>query len=185
MGCGSHSLQSAIVLSTLATSIQHVSSENSGAKVEVEWRSLLFLRQPKYGMRFRSWLENQSQLLQQLMALRPQMAQAAQQIYNSWTVDDDGLDGDVGEGGICDEITNALGNVVSALDVEMLEGGQDGDDHSWLIVHNGREAYGIDIPCQVYERGGGYSWQKIPNVTITPQHVQIFPLNINDITGNY
>jgi hypothetical protein len=121
-------------------------------------------------------------LYQRLLSLRPQMAQAAQEIYDQWQANDP----EVGGGGICDEIARSLSDIiVSNLEgVEVTEGGQDGDDHAYIIVYNNSECFGVDIPYQVYERGGGYSWTKIEGVKFSPDHVVIFPLNRQDYDFN-
>jgi hypothetical protein len=115
-------------------------------------------------------------LYQQLLGLRQRMAFAAQQVYNSWQQDAEGFDDEFGSGGICDEISRAIADVVvsSIQNAETAEGGQEGDDHSWLIVYNQQEAYGVDIPCHIYERGGGYSWQKLQGVHFSPNDISIW-----------
>lgn len=115
-------------------------------------------------------------LYQQLMALRPQMAFAAQKIYNEWEQNEEGMDAELGGGGICDEVSNAISDVVyrNLRNAEITEGGHEGDDHSWLIVHNQQEAYGVDISCHIYERGGGYSWQKLQGVHFSPDDISIW-----------
>lgn len=115
-------------------------------------------------------------LYQQLMGLRQQMAFAAQKIYNSWEQDEEGMDPELGGGGICDGVGHAIAGVISQSvhNAEITEGGHEGDDHSWIIVHNQQEAYGIDIPCHIYERGGGYSWQKLQGVHFSPDDISIF-----------
>jgi len=65
--------------------------------------------------------------------------------------------------------------------VEVHEGGQDGDDHSWLIVMNNAEAYSVDIPPRVYETGGGYSWKKIPDVVFKSDDIVIDNIPIGDV----
>ncbi len=119
-------------------------------------------------------------LYKQLMALRSRMAFAAQQIYNSWEQDEHGMDAELGGGGICDEISRAIGDIVaqSVRNAETAEGGQPGDDHSWLIVYNQKEAYGVDITCHIYERGSGYSWQKLPGVHFSPNDISIWEVPI-------
>jgi hypothetical protein len=80
---------------------------------------------------FKQYYEGQVSLKQQLIALRPLLAQAAQSIYNAWEEDDN-------SGGICDEISDAIAGVIVShvADVEIQEGGQDGSDHSWVIAYN-------------------------------------------------
>lgn len=111
-------------------------------------------------------------LIQRLEALRPQLAAAAQAVYDDWEGEDDMT---FGYGGICDEVSQAMaGVIVGTLEgVEVDDGGQDGDDHAWLVVSDGTETVEVDIPPGVYETGGGYNWQKIEGVTIAPQHVVI------------
>lgn len=106
--------------------------------------------------------------LEQLEALKPQMAASAQKIYNEW-------DGE--EGGICDEIAQAIIEIVSMnFDVDVGLGGWEGDDHAFVVVRDQDEeaVYGIDIPCHIYERGGGYSWEKIGEVQFSEDDVAIW-----------
>jgi hypothetical protein len=156
---------------------------------------------PKYGMKFRTWLEQgiggtgavlqpqipQPSLQQQMMLLRPQMAQAAQVVYDAWNQSGEDGDWEVGFGGICDQIAREMGDIIAQHipDIELMDGGQDGDDHANLIVYNNQEAYLVDISPSVYETGGGMSWQKIDGVQIRPDDVEIYPLNLQDITGGY
>lgn len=119
-------------------------------------------------------------LLPQLKQLRPQMAEAAQRIYDSWDQTDEFQDG----GGICDEIAEAISGIVaSSINSDLIdisEYGHDGDDHAAIIVsamdlNTGRptERYLVDIPYDLYETGGGYNWTKIPDVIFMPQNVVI------------
>jgi hypothetical protein len=130
---------------------------------------------------------NYGELGNTLMSLRPQLANAAQTIYNQWEQDPNGLDAHFGGGGICDEVSRAMADVVCLIPgVELTEGGQPGDDHATLIVYNESEAYEVDIPPGVYETGGGYSWKKIPNVVIEPNDVLIAPIERQSIeTSEY
>ena len=122
-------------------------------------------------------------LLNKLRSIRTEMAHAAQEVYDSWDQDEDGDDPELGSGGICDRISDALASVVvnAIEDVEVHEGGQDGDDHSWLIVMNNAEAYSVDIPPRVYETGGGYSWKKIPDVVFKSDDIVIDNIPIGDV----
>jgi hypothetical protein len=83
------------------------------------------------------------------------------------------LDDVYGGGGICDEISNRMGDVLTNHDVEYTLGGQDGDDHAYLIAYDQASAFSVDIPPSYYETGGGMSWTKIPDIQITPEMVEI------------
>jgi hypothetical protein len=117
-------------------------------------------------------------LLEHLRALRPGFAKAAQAVYDAWEQDEEGLDPELGPGGICDEIAEKIAGIVGEQvpGVSILSGGQEGDDHAWVVAARDGKAYGVDIPCRIYETGGGYSWEKIPDVTFRSEDVIIFPV---------
>ncbi len=111
-----------------------------------------------------------------LQALAPAIATAAQTVYDSWTQDEDD---DFG-GGICDAIASEIqGIIVSNIpDVNVTDGGHEGDDHAWSIAYTNSEVYGVDITPSVYETGGGYNWTKREGVTIDPTDVDIWPIDV-------
>lgn len=128
------------------------------------------------------------ELFRRLDAVRSQFAVRAQEIYDQWEQDENGEDFTYGTGGICDAIVNNFTAVVvnapwATDDVRCLDGGQDGDDHAWLIVVDDslQEAVGVDIPPGVYEVGGGYTWTKLPQVRFNASHVMVFPLHYEDV----
>ena len=114
-----------------------------------------------------------NQLLQTLERLRPAFAAAAQSVYDTWELDEEGLDPELGAGGICDSIADAIGHVLVQNGVDYTDGGHDGDDHAYLVAYNSDESYVVDIPCHIYEQGGGYSWTKVPDVQFEPSDVTI------------
>ena len=121
-------------------------------------------------------------LAQYLNTVRPNIARHIQKIYDEWNQNAEGEDEEYGTGGICDAISEEIIDlVISAQPFPLTahEGGQEGDDHSWIIVYTDTEVYGVDIPSHVYERGGGYSWKKIPNVTFDASDVNVFKLDID------
>lgn len=112
--------------------------------------------------------------------LRPAMATAAQAVLDAWQVDEEGLDEVYGAGGPCEDVAQALMDVLSSIPgIEMREGGHEGDDHAWLIVWDETEAYAVDIPPGVYETGAGYSWQKLPDVQVQPTDIYIEPIDLD------
>lgn len=124
---------------------------------------------------------------QKLLNLRSQFALVAQSVYDSWDQDEEGWDKDLllGTGGICDQIVEGWYEIMNAQfdenEVEFQQGGQDGDDHAWLVVRvtdnfkSGKsEIYGVDINPFTYETGGGYSWKKRPGVKFSANDVEVF-----------
>jgi hypothetical protein len=139
----------------------------------LEWTLSLIHKGEMKG--FKRFIEAGSPFYNQLLALRPRIAQAAQAIYDEW----DQLE-ECDMGGICDEIAREIGNIcVSSIHCEVTDGGHDGDDHAWIVAYNDREAYGVDIPPQVYETGGGYCWKKIPGVKFDANDVEVWSLGLS------
>jgi hypothetical protein len=105
------------------------------------------------------------------------MAVAAQAVVDAWEQDEDGVDEELGTGGVCDRVTDAMRTVIaSALpDVDIQDGGQEGDDHAFLLVDFKGQCYVVDVPPGVYETGGGYVWRKIQGARITAADIVIEP----------
>jgi hypothetical protein len=118
-----------------------------------------------------------------LESLRPKLAEAAQRVLDEWAPDEEGWDEEFGSGGACDAVSRAMSEIIDVEGVEVLEGGHDGDDHSWLIVYDDVDAYAVDIPPGVYETGGGYSWKKIDGASVSPDDVVIEPVRRRDVVG--
>ena len=126
-----------------------------------------------------------SDLVTQIRRLVPSLAKAAQKEYDAWDQDEDGVDEEFGTGGICDRIAEAFSEVLSRLpNVEIVEGGQDGDDHAYVIALTDTEAVAVDIPPRVYETGGGYSWKKRQGVRFDSSDVVLDPLDRGDFEGS-
>ena len=110
------------------------------------------------------------------------MAAAAQKIYDEWAQNSEGIDEELGSGGICDGVAEALGTIISESidEAELFEGGHQGDDHAFVIAQRGAEAFGVDIPSGVYEYGGGYNWRKKKGVKFSPEYIVIFPVPLHE-----
>lgn len=107
--------------------------------------------------------------------LRTKMAHEAQKEYDEWSQDEEGIDEELGSGGICDRIAERLGGVLAEHGIDSKTTG-DGD-HAWIIANLREGVYTIDIPAGVYETGGGYNWQKREGVKFDPDHVLIDKLD--------
>ncbi len=114
-----------------------------------------------------------------LMELKLQMATVAQQVYNEWEQDENGIDPMFGSGGICQDIAQAIGEVIHAntsYETATLES-QCGEQHVWILTYKEDpiEGYQIDIEPSRYETGGGYTWQKRPGIVLDANDIDIFP----------
>lgn len=114
------------------------------------------------------------------------IAKKAQAIYNDWQQDEEGFDDCYGSGGICDEIADAIVNVLTTVDVNCYtENYADrGFNHTSVtaIDYTRREAFEVDIPYTVYEIGSGYNFEKIIDVLIKPEDVYINELDFELVT---
>lgn len=120
-------------------------------------------------------------LLQAIKSQRANIAAAVQKLYDEWQLDESGEDPELGSGGICDQVAGAIAGIFCDLGYETVEGGQEGDDHAFTIVHDSERAFAVDMPCQVYESGGGYSWKKREGVVIEPSDVVVYEVSLADV----
>ncbi len=102
--------------------------------------------------------------LADLKALAPEIVQAAQRVYDAWNPDDP--DDPYAGGGICDDIADAVALIVDgyAQFVEL-------DHHTMVLVAVTEGVVSLNIPARVYERGGAYTWTKIPGIVFTADEV--------------
>ena len=110
--------------------------------------------------------------------LRPQLSAAVQQVVDEWAQDDEGFDEEFGYGGACDQAADAMASVLGDHGIETASGGAEGDDHAWVVALRGEEVVGVDIPPGVYETGGGYSWTKRQDVSISPNDVDVWDIDV-------
>ena len=86
---------------------------------------------------------------------------SAQNVYDEWDEDVDVYAG----GGICHLIADAICDYLYEQNFECSTVSQSiGEVHVYTVVKIPEGVYCIDIPPSTYESGGGYSWEKIPNV---------------------
>ena len=100
------------------------------------------------------------------------LVEAAQKVYDEWEQDDNGIDPELGEGGICQDIASAMAGVLD--DVETAEIYTDiGPGHVFLVARLESGVYTVDIPPSVYETGAGYVWKKIEGVVFEKDHLDV------------
>ena len=113
----------------------------------------------------------------------PEILAGAQRIYDEWSQDENGEDFEFGSGGICDAISCEIGSVLSQHGFDIVDGGQDGDDHAFIFAQKAGLVFSVDIPPHLYERGCGYSWKKLEGVVFTPEMLDISPASYKDVYG--
>jgi len=119
-----------------------------------------------------------------IKSVLPLIAKAAQEEYDAWEQDDEGISDIYGGGGICDEISNKIMEILSEIGFDVEIGGQDGDDHSWVLAEKDGRIYGIDIDPSIYEEGRGYSWKKKEDVIFTEDDISIWEEDYQQREGN-
>lgn len=114
------------------------------------------------------------QIENKLISLKKQLAQAAQIIYDDWEQDEDGNCDWLGQGGICQDIADAMANVLSNNGIECTTVSQlTGEQHVYVVAKIEDGVYNVDIPPYLYETGGGYCWKKIPDVEFDESYITI------------
>lgn len=96
---------------------------------------------------------------------------AAQHIYDQW--DESEVDTYAG-GGICHLIADAICDVMGDIGIECTPVSCSYEQHVYVAVRVAEGVYTIDIPYSIYETGGGFSWQKLPNVKFDSRDVVFY-----------
>lgn len=131
-----------------------------------------------------------SKSVNDIKRLLPQLVAAAQKEYDEWDQsdpDNDFLSG----GGICQEIAGAIADVLSSsgIDATTVDSNGMGEQHVWAVANTEDGVYAIDVPYNQYERGGGYTWHKIPGVIFDESSIDIYKLpasvSWDDIISGY
>ena len=119
---------------------------------------------------------NSLKTLAQLKQKTPKLIEAVQKIYDNWDQSDKEYgDWQVGHGGICHLIVDAMLDVLN--DFDCLSFSLDTEVHVIGIVKLKEGIFSIDIPHGIYEKGGGYTWTKIPEVIFEPNDLIIDKLS--------
>lgn len=109
--------------------------------------------------------------------LRPQLAQAAQKVYDSWNED---YAEELGGGGICQDIADAMAGLLNEHGIEAGPiSATVGEQHVYVVARVMEGVFEVDISPYRYERGGGYNWKKIPGVKFHESDVMIFLIDEN------
>jgi len=109
-----------------------------------------------------------------LKSLFPLLVAAAQSEYDQWEQDEDGMDVELGSGGICQDIAGEMASVMNSHGIDCTTVSQAiGEQHVYCICKLQEGVYEVDISPYVYETGGGYNWKKIPGVRFDESHLSV------------
>lgn len=109
-----------------------------------------------------------------LSSLKPLLAQAGQKVYDEWEQDENGHCEILGSGGICQDIAEAMCDILYQHGIECSTVSQQiGEQHVYVLAKTEDGVYNVDIPPYLYETGGGYCWKKIPDVEFNERYVVI------------
>lgn len=124
-------------------------------------------------------MESEEQLadIAKVEALRSQMAACAQKVYDAWEQDEDGFDEELGGGGICHLIADEIAALLGDVGVEVTTVSATHEVHVYCVAQVAQGIFEIDVPHRLYERGGGYTWTKLPDVQFGPEDIVIYCLD--------
>lgn len=107
------------------------------------------------------------------------IAAAAQNQYDMWAQNEEGYDEELGSGGICHLIAEELAGILCEVGIEAQTVSSTHEQHVYVVAKFREGVYQIDIPYHTYERGGGFTWKKLPGIIFDTGHVSIVKLDSN------
>lgn len=118
------------------------------------------------------------------------LAAAAQKIYDAWEQDADGMDLELGPGGICQDVASAMAGVLSEMGADALSVPSSvGANHVFVVCNLEDGRFEVDIPFSRYEQGAAYVFKKIPDVKFEADDVIISrlgdPLDPDEFAATY
>jgi len=112
--------------------------------------------------------------IETIYALRPDMVQVAQAVYDAWEQDDKGMDVELGSGGICQDIADGISEILNSNRIDAASVDQlIGETHVYVVAKCKEGVFRVDIDPNFYESGNVNKWTKTLNVTFVPNMVYI------------
>lgn len=106
--------------------------------------------------------------------VKDDMVKVAQEQYDGWQQDEHGENIELGRGGICHLIADDLVRVLYKHKIDNVQSVCSSHEQHVYIVGQFKEGiYEIDIPYDIYETGGGFTWKKRPDVTFSREDIII------------
>ncbi|TLX15844.1 hypothetical protein [Rhizobium sp. MHM7A] len=114
----------------------------------------------------------------ELISTLPHLASVAQGVYDQWE-QVDGFDVELGSGGICQDVASAMASRLgeSGFEDVLVVSAAVGENHVFVMALLDDGVYQIDISPYHYETGGGYVWEKKPEVKFAPEMVSVLKVD--------
>jgi len=104
----------------------------------------------------------------------PRILEKVQRVYDDW----DEADRDTyAGGGICHLLADEICDVLGSMGIECATVSCSMEQHVYVGAKFEEGVYSIDIPYHIYETGGGFSWQKIPDIKFEPNDVEFYQVS--------
>jgi hypothetical protein len=118
--------------------------------------------------------------IKEVESIKKHLVDEAQKLYDEWTQDEDGYNEELGNGGICHLIAEAFIDVLYKHNIYRCQTVSSCHEQHVYVVGQFREGvFMIDVPYHLYERGGGFTWKKLPDVKFDEDYIDITRLDIN------
>jgi len=111
-----------------------------------------------------------------LARLRPALARAAQKVVDAWAQDAEGVSEEYGVGGVCDDVAEAMCDVMARRRIDCRTHHWADDNHTNCLVVVDGAVWEVDVPPRVYETGAWYRYRKVEDARIAATDVTIVPL---------
>lgn len=144
-----------------------------------------------------AWDENEEETdyeslpsMKQAAQHKPEIVKRVQDRYDQWQQDAEGYDEEVGSGGVCHLFAEIIAEVLNDAGFPTSTVSSSHEVHVYCVSQASDGVWEVDIPYCIYEKGGGYNWTKIPDVTFEPDDIVINrlssdPADFEEYTGDY
>ena len=119
---------------------------------------------------------NELKSINDVGVLIPHIVKAAQKEYDEW--DEANIDTYAG-GGICHFIADQIASILNDNGIACFTQSSSFEQHVYCIVQVREGIYEVDIHHSLYETGGGFSWNKRPDIHFNQGDVSISELSSN------
>ena len=116
-----------------------------------------------------------------VIGLFNQFIEAAQKVYDSW---DEDLIEELNGGGICHLIAEEFCSILVSIGIDASTETDYSIQHVYTVLVLTEGVFVLDILPYTYETGGGYSWEKIPDVTFSINDLSLYRIDNNPSNFN-